>query len=414
MSVTTEPGQIFVDPAAYADADEWHRSAAWLRRESPIHRVEVDGFRPFWAVTRHADVMAIERRADEFLNGDDSVVENEELRLLREQLGPGTRSLVNMNGAEHRAYRAATARWFQPAVVRERTARVAELANAAMDCMVGLGGTCDFVADVAVRYPLAVIMEILGVPPEDEPRMLRLTQELFGSADPDLARGGDVTDVVAVLKDFRRYFTSIAEDRRAQPTDDLATVIANALIDGEPMGRLETLSYFVLVATAGHDTTSSSIAGGMDALLRHPEQLALLRAQPELLVGATDEIIRWATPVTHFMRTAAVDAEVSGHAFRAGDWILLSYLSANRDDDVFENPFRFDIRRSNAAEHLAFGFGAHFCLGAHLAKLEIRELFRAVLARVSHIEAAGPTERSHSTFVGGPKKLPVRYRMSDS
>jgi cytochrome P450 len=256
-------------------------------------------------------------------------------------------------------------------------------------------------------------MEILGVPPADEPLMLRLTQELFGSNDPDFTRGNDMADLVAVVKDFYRYFWTIVEQRRATPGDDLATVIANATIDGEPMGRLETVSYFLLIATAGHDTTSNAIAGGFDALLDRPDQLDRLRREPELLGTAVDEIIRWTTPVKGFLRTAQQDADVNGHHFRAGDRLLMSYASANRDEDVFHDPFVFDVGRSNAGEHLAFGFGAHFCLGAHLARLEIRELFAALLARLEHIERAGATEYTRTIFVGGPKRLPIRYHLKD-
>jgi cytochrome P450 len=406
------PGEIFVSPAAYADPERWHAVAAELRRTSPVHLVEAPGFRPFYAITRHGDVMAIERRADVFHNTLEVMLQPEAIDAAQRELGPIARSLPTMDGDFHRAHRAATADWFRPTAVRRLTERIVELAETSVDALEPLGGECDFVTDLALQYPLHVIMEILGVPRLDEALMLRLTQELFGANDPDFSRGAEMADTIAVIKDFYRYFGAIAEARRHAPADDLATVIATAVLGGEPMGKLETISYFLLIATAGHDTTSNAIAGGLDVLLDQPDQLERLRAEPELLTNAVDEILRWVSPVKQFMRTAQADIEINGHAFSAGDRVLLSYASANRDETVFADPFRFDVGRSNASDQIAFGFGAHFCLGAHLARLEMRELFRALLQRVAHIERAGPTDYTQTIFVGGPKRLPIRYRMA--
>lgn len=409
-----DPGWIFVTPEAYADPVAWHRSAAWLRRESPVHRVEAPGYEPFYAVTRHADIKAIERASDVFHNTLESVLQTQEVNDAQAQIGPVMRNLTQMDGVEHRTHRDATVSWFRPTEVRRLTDRIAELAVEAVDVLEDRGGECDLVRDVALRYPLHVIMEILGVPREDEPRMLQLTQELFGSNDPEFSRGMKIEDMVSVIRDFARYFNAIARSRREQPNDDLASAVANATIDGEPMGKLETTSYFILIATAGHDTTSSSIAGGLDVLLDHPDQLDRLRESPELIPNAVDEIIRWATPVKHFMRRCQAETEINGHIFHPGDWLLLSYASANRDEAVFEEPDRFDITRSNARENLSFGFGAHFCLGAHLARLEIAKFLEEFLSRVEHIERTGPAEYTATTFVGGPKRLPVRYRLRTS
>jgi cytochrome P450 len=413
-----EPGRIFVDAAAYADLDTWHEIATRLRAESPVFEVALPGRERFWAVTRHADVMEVERHADEFTNHEGMTIMVE--RPPADAPPAAVNTLVQMDGDEHRVHRALISDWFKPASIRSLTDRVEALARRAIDDMAATGGECDFAVDVAMNFPLRVILSILGLPESDYPRMLRLTQELFGTEDPDFTRaeGGVVTDMstdagMAVIMDFFAYFAGLTASRRTTPTPDLASMVANATIDGRPLEDTETFGYYLIVTTAGHDTTSSGIAGGMLALLQHPDQLAALRADPSLMANATDEIVRWVSPVKHFMRTAHVPWELSGTAIEPGDWLLLSYQSANRDEAVFDDPFRFDVARSNANQSLAFGFGRHYCLGSHLAKLEIRALFTELLARVDHIELAGEPQLMHSTLVSGPKKLPVRFRMRD-
>ncbi len=216
---------------------------------------------------------------------------------------------------------------------------------------------------------------------------------------------------IAVIMDFLAYFSELTADRRAQPTADLASMIANAQLDGRPLADLETFGYYLIIATAGHDTTSSAIAGGMLALLEHSDQLELLRARPELIDGAADEIVRWVNPVKHFMRTAADRYRGRRHARRRGDWLLLSYASANRDETAFERPAEFDVTRRDADRSLAFGFGAHYCLGAHLAKLEIRSFFRELIPRIEHIELVDPPGFVHSVLVSGPKTMRVRSQL---
>ena len=413
-----EPGRIFVEAAAYADFDTWHEIATRLRADSPVFEVALPGRERFWALTRHADVMEVERHADEFTNHEGMVIMPE--RPPADDPGASVNTLVQMDGDEHRVHRALISDWFKPASIRRLTDQVNALARRAIDDMAATGGECDFAVDVAMNFPLRVILSILGLPESDYPRMLRLTQELFGTEDPDFTRaeGGVVTDMstdagLAVIMDFFSYFTGLTASRRATPTSDLASMVANANIDGRPLDDTETFGYYLIVTTAGHDTTSSGIAGGMLALLQHPDQLAALRADPSLMTNATDEIVRWVSPVKHFMRTAHVPWELSGTAIEPGDWLLLSYQSANRDESVFADPFRFDVARPNAGQSLAFGFGRHYCLGSHLAKLEIRALFTELLARVDHIELAGEPQLMHSTLVSGPKKLPVRFRMKD-
>jgi cytochrome P450 len=255
-----------------------------------------------------------------------------------------------------------------------------------------------------------VILSFLGLPEDDFDRMLMLTQQLFGSDDEELRRSTDVEEQFTVLLDFFNYFNELTRPRREHPTEDLASVLANATIDGAYLPDMDLASYYVIIATAGHDTTSSTIAGGLLALLEHPDQLDRLRQDPELLPTAVEEMIRWVTPVKEFMRTAAEDSVVGGTPIAAGESLYLAYLSANRDEDVFDDPFRFDVSR-HPNKHVAFGFGPHFCLWAQLARLETRSLFAELLPRLESIELAGQPSSSATTFVGGLKKLPVRYQI---
>jgi cytochrome P450 len=240
--------------------------------------------------------------------------------------------------------------------------------------------------------------------------MLKLTQELFGGDDEELRRSVDPDEQLTVVLDFLAYFNELTAARRQHPTEDLASTLANARLDGEYLPDLDLASYYVIIATAGHDTTSSTIAGGLRALVEHPDQRAALQADPGLLTSATEEMIRWVTPVKEFMRTATEDYELAGTRITAGQSLYLAYLSANRDERVFADPFRFDVGRE-PNRHLAFGFGAHFCLGAQLARMEIRLFFAELLPRLEHLEITGETPSSSTLFVGGLKRLPIRYRL---
>jgi cytochrome P450 len=274
--------------------------------------------------------------------------------------------------------------------------------------MVAVGPECDFAQEVAVNYPLYVIMSLLGIPESDFPRILKLTQELFGSADAEFKRGATNEDQLPALLDMFQYFNRVTASRREHPTEDLASAIANARIDGEPLSDIDTVSYYLIVATAGHDTTSATISGGLHALIENPDQFRRLRDNLGLMPLATEEMIRWATPVKEFMRTAAEDTTVRGVSIAAGESVLLSYASANRDEDIFDDPFRFDVGR-DPNKHLAFGYGVHFCLGAALARMEVTIFFAELLPRLKSIELTGNPQFVATTFVGGLKHLPVRY-----
>jgi cytochrome P450 len=409
----TDAGRALTDPSAYADEGRLHEALALLRREDPVHWVEADGFEPFWAITRHADIMDIERNHTLFHNAPRPLLATAEMDAIqrqREAEGIGLRTLIHMDDPQHRVVRAIGADWFRPRAMRAMEDRMAELARRYVDQMAELGGRCDFVQQVAVHYPLQVILSLLGLPESDFPRLLKLTQELFGGADEEFARGTTPEELLATLLDFFGYFQDITNARRATPTGDLASAIANARVDGEYLSDIDVASYYVIVATAGHDTTSSTISGGLHALIEHPGQLARLRDNPGLLPLAVDEMIRWVTPVKEFMRTATADAGVGGVTVKEGEAVLLSYPSGNRDEEVFADPFQFDVGR-DPNKHLAFGFGVHYCLGAALARMETRALFAELLPRLESIELTGPAEYTATTFVGGPKHLPIGYRL---
>jgi cytochrome P450 len=401
-------GSIFADPVAYADPERWHAAARRIREESPVLKVALPGFPEFWAITRHADVMEIERSPEIFTNAPVPTLSPRAQGAVA--AAPPVKTLIQMDGQEHRAHRNIVYDWFKPGNVRKLQARIDELARHYIDQMAAMGGRCDFAQDVAIHYPLQVILSILGLPEDDYPAMLRLTQELFGAEDPDIGRLAEDNAILEVVLDFVAYFNSLAASRRATPTGDLASVIANAELGGQPLPDMDMLGHYLIIATAGHDTTSNTIGGGLLALIEHRDQLELLQAQPELIDHAADELIRYVTPVKHFMRTCQAPFTLRDMTFQPGDLLYLSYASANRDEQVFPDPFRLDVRRENAASHLAFGFGRHFCLGAHLARMEIRAIFTELLGRLEHIELAGEPTWIQAYFVQGPKSIPISYR----
>lgn len=413
--------ELLVDPAAHADG-RIHKAHSWLRTNMPLGIAEPEGYEPFWAVTRHADILDISKRNAVFGNSDRSVtlINAESARLLRETTGSNNfvRMLIHMDAPDHMKYRRLTQSWFMPANIRKLEDDIRTLARRTVDKMAAMGDRCDFANDIALAYPLHVIMSILGVPEEDEPRMLSLTQDLFGRDDPDKARGGVsasdpaayVAMVQAIVEDFNDYFAKISAARRADPKDDLATIIANAEIDGQPMSDLDAMSYYLIVATAGHDTTAASIAGAIWGLAENPAEFAKLKADPTLTPALVEEAIRWTTPVRSFMRAVRENADVAGQMIPKGDWLKLCYMSANQDETVFDDATAFRLDRP-ANKHLAFGFGGHVCLGQHLAKMEMRILFEELLPRLKSLELNGTPESDKALGVGGVKTLPIRFEI---
>jgi cytochrome P450 len=398
---------ILVNPEATAD-ESVHAVYTRLRRDDPVHWCAPTGYRPFWAVTRHADITAVSKANSRFINSKRTYLAPAEAEKWTLDMVGDThlfRSLVDLDDPLHMKLRKLTHDWFLPANLRKLEPMISAVAKDHVDRMAALGEACDFVNEVALFYPLRVIMRILGVPESDEPMMLRMTQEMFGAQDPDVVArsklittgagmqagsGNAQVDLFALAQEYFAYFGAITADRRANPRD--------------------AMSYYVIAATAGHDTTSSTTAGGFEQLIRHPDQLARLQADPSLLPGAVEEMIRWVTPVKHFMRTATEDCELGGKPIRAGDGLCLFYWSGNRDETVFDDPFSFRIDRSPNPQ-TAFGNGVHLCLGLHLARLEIRLLMAELLPRLQSVELAGEPKNSIANFVSGRKTLPIRYRL---
>ncbi|BBX17619.1 cytochrome P450 [Mycolicibacterium duvalii] len=409
VRIADEAARVFADPTAYADESRLHAALAHLRAHAPVSWVDVPGYNPFWAITKHADIMAVERDNTVFTNSPRPVLTTAEGDAQHASMGIST--LIHLDDPQHRKVRAIGADWFRPKAMRALKVRVDELAKTFVDQMAERGGQCDFVSEVAVNFPLFVIMSLLGIPESDFPRMLTYTQELFGNDDAEFQRGESMEERGLALFDMFNYFNEITAARRAHPTEDLASAIANARIDGEPLSDIDTVSYYLIVATAGHDTTSATISGGLQALIENPDQLRRLQQHPDLMPLAVEEMIRWVTPVKEFMRTAQQDTEVRGVKIAAGESVLLSYPSGNRDEDIFSDPFNFDIGR-DPNKHIAFGYGVHFCLGAALARMEINSFFSELLPRLASVELAGRPEHTATIFVGGLKHLPIRYTMS--
>jgi hypothetical protein len=405
-----EAGNMITVPASWGTFDEFHAKLALLRKHDPVHLVNAPDHYPFWLLTKNADIFEIEAKSNIFLNEPRPILANAEADDHTRNNGNMLRTLIHMDEPDHAEYRKVAADWFLPKNLARLDARMSELAKQSVDKMSDLGGKCDFSRDIALQYPLQVILAILGLPETDYQRMLMLTQEMFGNADPDLQRGTTIEDLTQVINDFFIYFSELSASRKSTPTHDLASTIANGEVYDKPLGDVEMISYYIITATAGHDTTSAAIAGGMLSLLQNPDQLKRLQDDMSLLPTAVDEMIRWVSPVTHFMRTATEDYTIRNTTIKAGESVLLSYPSGNRDEDTFTDPFKFDVGRT-PNRHLAFGFGIHYCLGAMLARMEMRTFFNELIPRIKTMELAGDYAHIHTTFVGGLKRLPVTYSL---
>ena len=402
-------------PETYADEKELHDIFTFMRREDPVSWVEPDQFRPFWAITKHEDIIEIEKQNELFINDPRTTLMDIPTEDAIKEFTGGShllvRSLVHMDNPDHQLYRSLTQKWFAPLNLESLKKDIRNIAKEYVNKMVDHGNECDFAKDVAIFYPLRVIMSILGVPKEDEPRMLRLTQELFGGRDEDMIRDESETSSESnTITDFFEYFNALTEDRRKNPTNDVSSVIANAKINDEQLGHLEAMSYYVIIATAGHDTTSSSTAGGILALIENPDQLSKLKNNPNLMTSAVEETIRWVTPVKNFFRTATQNYDLKDREIKKDDSILLCYPSGNRDEEIFADPFKFKVDRS-PNRHLAFGHGAHLCLGKYLAKIEMEIFYEELFKKIDNIQLNGEPEWVKASFVSGLKSLPIKYTL---
>ena len=419
MSTTnTSPitdGLELISSLGYAEHGTPHETFRRLRQESPVHRCAPPRFEPFWAITKYADIFDISTSPERFASGPGiNVLTAAQQKALQTSAFGSMRTIITMDPPEHWLFRRVANRVFTPKAITELDDVIERSARETVDRLAGTSGEgeCDFAIDVAAAHPLRILSTMLGVPREQEPDILRLTNELFALDDPELQREGEDRQVAIMELAMELYsmFDSIIQDRRSCPRDDLASVLANGMVDGCLMEMMETVGYYLIVFSAGHDTTKNALVGGMLAFLEHPDELAKLRDEPGLIDRAVEELTRWTSPVNYMKRTATEDTVVGGQQIAAGDSVVMFYASANRDEDVFDDPFRFRIDRK-IERHLAFGVGEHFCLGANLAKRSQRALWAELAKRLESVELIGRPQRIPSAFVVGYKHLPVRYRI---
>jgi cytochrome P450 len=404
--------------------------AAWdlLRRDAPVHRFEPSDYEPFWAITRHADVLTVSKRPDIFTNmrrlrlfsREEDVFLTQGLRLRAIALGwdpDEPIDLVFMDDPRHRAFRSLTARSFTPGFLRRWEPRMRELAadfgrelDAALTRDAVAGGATNLVVEFSAKLPQAIICEMLGLPRDDWPALLRWTNAMVGAPDAEFLRPGEalIPAMGRAAAEARDYFLSwIERNRREGVPRGITSQLLAGEIGGCPLTEQQLQGYFLLLTAAGSETTRNAITGGVHALLNHREELARLEDDPALLPTAVEEILRWTSPVIQFARTAVADFELAGVRIRARDDVAMFYPSANRDEAVFAHPYRFDVGRT-PNQHLAFGYGPHFCLGANLARLELRVMLEELLPRLSHLEGVGQPELVPHLHVGGIRSLRLR------
>lgn len=415
----TLDASFLYNPASWADDATIHGLFAQMRAQDPVHFCESETHPDLWHVTKHADIFDVERRTSDFLNEPRLIIATRDQEgKLRRDTPDGSlnriRSLVTYDAPEHQKLRLLTQAWFMPKNLGNLQSRIEASVATGMNALIGAGGVTDFAREVSLEYPLRVIMAVLGVPEDDYATMLRLTQELFGPEDPDIKRkmpdGVDTDAAIGqTVMELFAYFSALTEEKIKNPKDDVGTIIANAVIDGEPLDQMGKLGYYIIIATAGHDTTSYSLTEAVHQLARSPDLFSRLKADPDSVAPlVTEEGIRYASAVRHFIRTAVEDTELGGKTIRKGDSVILWYPSGSRDEDIFDDPHSFNIDRPRDKRHAAFGHGAHMCLGMHLARQEITAFLKAIAKDVDAIELTGEPKYVQANFVGGIKSLPVR------
>ena len=406
-----EAARFVISPDGHADDARLQAAFKLLRAEAPVLWVDTPGMRPFWLLSRHGDISAVERRGAPFIAAERTFLTSKmtEERLERMLGKPYVlRGLLQMDEPEHAAYRAVAQPSLSPAALAAMEPWLESWADHIVGRIAGHTGAFDFTKEIAVPFSIRGIMRLLGLPEADDDLILKLSWGLVGPEDP-VRRLADhpTTAICRAGFGFQSYFDPVAADRRACPRHDLSSVIATAEVQGEPMPDYERFSYYTMIATGGHDTIAFCLSGGMHALIEHPDQLARLRSDPDLIDTAIEEMLRWTTPGRHIVRTATEDVDLSGQTIRSGEAVALFFNSANRDETVFANADQFRIdRRPNP--HLAFGLGRHHCIGAHMARLEMRALLKALLPRLESAELAAPPRRTCSTMVSGISSLPIR------
>jgi cytochrome P450 len=401
-----------IDPGHFAAHGYPHEMWTRLRREDPVHRVEANPEMPFWAITKHADIAWIGKQPDKFLNGPTLLIRTEP-RPPGEEMFPKT--LIEMDPPRHGKMRKIVSKRFTPGALKRWHGDIERIAKEIVDELLEIGSQSevDFVEKVSAPLPIAVIAWLLGVPRSDWKLLFDWTNRTIGAGDPEYQLEGKdpaETGRQAMIELFQ-YFAKLVEEKRKKPADDLVTLFATAEVDGEKLAPMDVLAYCLIIVIAGNETTRNATSGGMLALAQHPAELARIQKNPALLPTAIEEILRWTSPIIHFARTATQDVELRGKKIRKGEHLALYYPSANRDEEIFDRPFQFDVAR-DPNRHLAFGIGEHFCAGAHVARLELEVAFKHLLPRLAEVEVAGKVERLRSNLVGGIKHLPIRYRLT--
>jgi len=405
----TTTGKQLVDPSGYGANGPPHELFRRLRAESPVHWCEMSRFESFWAITRHEDIRTISSQPELFINErginprpvDEPAEANAAFRVV-----------IGTDGQEHRDLRKVAMPSLTPRALATVEASMRESAKRLVDELAKDGGEgeTDLAMDMAVRHPLRVLCRALGVPEEQEETIRDLSNRLFAADDDELGGGATPKEFKRLGQEFIELFLPIIADRRANPTDDLASVIANGKIRGEPLGPIETLGYYLITFSAGHDTTKNALAGGFRALIENPGEFSKVQNDPSRSAECVEEIVRWTTPVNYMKRTATRDVDLNGQKIREGEAAMMFYASANRDESIFEDPYSFSIARK-PNRHLGFGHGEHFCMGAHFARRSQRAIIEELSRRVEHWEIIGEPEWISSSFVVGLKHLPVRYRI---
>jgi len=378
-----------------------------LRAEDPVHFNPEPGGPGFWAVTKYADVVMISKEPKTFSSsrGATNIWD-----LSKEHLSIVQNFIVNMDPPQHNKFRRLVSGGFTPRMIARLEPFIREAALRSIDRVAHMK-ECNFVREVAAELPLIVIADLLGVPQEDRHKVFDWSNRLIGFDDPEFQTSFE--DGVIAASELWAYANSLAEIRKRTPGDDLVGVLLTAEVDGERLTEMEFDQFFLMLAVAGNETTRNAISGGLLALMEHPEQRRKLLANPALLPSAIEEMFRWVTPVNHFRRTATRDVELRGKQIREGDKVVMFYPSANHDEDAFSNPDAFDVTRQ-PNDHLSFGVGQHFCLGASLARLELKVLFEELLKRLPNIELAGNVRRLRSNFINGYKEIPIRLNASNA
>jgi cholest-4-en-3-one 26-monooxygenase len=383
---------------------EW----AWLRKTDPVSRIQHPEYDAFWAITKHADIIELSKQPALFLNEPRLAAFNKNVPPPPEAM---IRHLLNMDPPDHGKYRNVSSKRFTPRAVQHWVPKVQGITDEVLDaCSQTSSG--DFVQDISARITIAVIAEMLGVPAADRGLLFRWTNEVIAPEDPEYQTGGSPEATMEKARtELFLYFDAMSKDRKANPKDDIVSVVVAGAVDGAALGPVELLSYYLLLVVAGNETTRNAMTGGMLAFLDNPGEWQKLQQHPGLIDLAVEEVVRWTSPVIQFCRTATRDYPLRGKMIAKGESACLFYPSANRDEEVFEDPDAFRIDR-DPNRHIAFGVGEHVCLGAHLARLELRCALASLRERLRFAELAGPIERARSSFVGGIKRAPMRWEIA--